>query len=185
MSSARDDPSDGALRPRLRVMVTGRIAVVVACLGLTAAACASDKNGASNAATTTINPSAASYTTNYVTTTSTLVPGSTTSSFSGTANEGSTPVVLSVEDAHLVADCVQYIPIGAVLADKEASDLFAVIGMDLTKLNELCAGLLHNSLATLNSLSLKLTAYEIGQEKNNQPAESGNTTTSVSANDAG
>ncbi len=74
-----------------------------------------------------------------------------------------TATTLTDADANSIADCVAYIPIGAVLADKQATDLWAIVGRDLTKLNALCTQLLAKSPSTIASLSLKLTAYAQSQ----------------------
>jgi hypothetical protein len=87
--------------------------------------------------------------------------------------------LLTPEDAHTVADCVKFIPIGAVLADKEAADLWDLIARDAKELTGLCTSMLTSSPATLASLSLKLTAFEIAQEASTTTTVKSTTTTTA------
>ncbi len=114
-------------------------------------ACSSDK-----ASTATTSATGAS-------TTTLLGAAGGTSTVPLTTSTLLTPTTLTDANANSIADCVAYIPIGAVLADKQATDLWAIVGRDLTKLNALCTQLLAKSPSTIASLSLKLTAYAQSQ----------------------
>ena len=114
-------------------------------------ACSSDK-----ASTATTNATSASSTT-------LLGAAGGTSTVPLTTSTLLTATTLTDANANSIADCVAYIPIGAVLADKQATDLWAIVGRDLTKLNALCTQLLTKSPSTIASLSLKLTAYAQSQ----------------------
>lgn len=122
----------------------------------TVAGCSSSPSKSSSSVSTVL-VTAASFTTVIPTTTSTTTPAATIPSTSAGP-------LLTPEDAHSVADCVKFIPIGAVIADAQATDLWDVIGRDADELTSLCTTLLTTSPATLASLSLKLVAFEIAQE---------------------
>ena len=128
--------------------------MVGACL---IAGCSSSP-GKTSSSTSTVLVTAASFTTVIPTTTTTTTKPVTT------VPDSSTGPLLTPDDAHSVADCVKFIPIGAVMADKEATNLWDVVGRDADELTALCTDLLTTSPATLASLSLKLRAFEIAQE---------------------
>jgi len=114
------------------------------------AACSSDK--ASTAMTTADG----------ATTTTLLDPSGATSTPLTTSTLVAT-TTLTDTNANSIADCVTYIPIGAVLADKEATNLWDIVGRDVTKLDDLCTKFLSTSPGTIASLSLKLVAYAQSQ----------------------
>ena len=143
--------------------------MVGACL---LAGCSSSPNKTSSS-TSTVLVTAASFTTVVPTTTSTTAPVDT-------APDTSNGPLLTPDDAHSVADCVKFIPIGAVMADDEATNLWDVVGRDADKLTELCTGFLTTSPQTLASLSLKLRAFEIAQEASTTTTKSTNSTTAQS-----
>jgi len=126
-------------------------------VGACAIAGCSSSPSKSSSSTSTVLVTAASFTTVVPTTTSTTTTVDTTPATSAGP-------LLTPEDAHLVADCVKFIPIGAVLADKEATDYWDVIGREADELTALCTTFLTTSPQTLDSLSLKLKAFEIAQE---------------------
>jgi len=153
-----------ASRTRTALLMVG------ACL---LAGCSSSPNKTSSS-TSTVLVTAASFTT--------VVPTTTTSTTTPVDTEPDTSngPLLTPDDAHSVADCVKFIPIGAVMADDEATDLWDVVGRDADKLTELCTGFLTTSPATLASLSLKLRAFEIAQEASTTTAGSTGSTTAQS-----
>ena len=114
------------------------------------AACSSDK--ASTAMTTADG----------ATTTTLLDPSGATSTPLTTSTLVAT-TTLTDTNANSIAACVTYIPIGAVLADKEATNLWDIVGRDVTKLDDLCTKFLSTSPGTIASLSLKLVAYAQSQ----------------------
>jgi hypothetical protein len=115
------------------------------------AACSSDK--ASTAMTTARG----------ATTTTLLDPSGATSTVPLTTSTLVATTTLTDTNANSIADCVTYIPIGAVLADKEATNLWDIVGRDVTKLDDLCTKFLSTSPGTIASLSLKLVAYAQSQ----------------------
>ncbi len=115
------------------------------------AACSSDK--ASTAMTTADG----------ATTTTLLDPSGATSTVPLTTSTLVATTTLTDTNANSIADCVTYIPIGAVLADKEATNLWDIVGRDVTKLDDLCTKFLSTSPGTIASLSLKLVAYAQSQ----------------------
>jgi len=146
-----------------------RTAVVMVCACLIAG-CSSSPTKTSSS-TSTVLVTAASFTT--------VIPTTTTSSTTPVETIPSTSAgpLLTPEDAHSVADCVKFIPIGAVISDKEAADLWDLIGRESDQLTALCTSMLTTSPATLASLSLKLTAFEIAQEASTTTTAKSTTTT--------
>jgi len=157
-----------AARTRTALLVIG------ACL---IAGCSSSPNKTSSS-TSTVLVTAASFTT--------VIPTTTTSSTTpvDTEPDSSSGPLLTPDDAHSVADCVKFIPIGAVMADKEATNLWDVVGRDADELTGLCTDLLTTSPATLASLSLKLRAFEIAQEATTTTGKSTTGSTSESTSES-
>ena len=152
-------------------MATRTRTALVMIFGCLMVGCSSSPSKSSSASTSTVLVTAASFTT--------VIPTTTTSSTTPVETIPSTSAgpLLTPEDAHSVADCVKFIPIGAVMADKEATDLWDLVEREADELTGLCTSMLTSSPATLASLSLKLTAFEIAQEASTTTTANSTTTT--------
>jgi hypothetical protein len=156
------------------MVTTGRYTFLALCICL-GAGCSSSPPGKASSSTSTVLVTAASFATILptTTTTTTTIAGDATPTTTGTS-------VLTPDEAHMVADCVKFIPIGAVTADQEATDLWDIADREVNRLTALCTDLL-KSPATLASLSLKLKAFELAQEAATQSSgqASGSSTTTT------
>lgn len=129
------------------------MAALLTCAGLLVGCSSSPSKPSSSASTVLVTASSFA----------TIVATTTTSTTAPVETSTSAGPLLTPDDAHTVADCVKYIPIGAVIADDEATGLWDIVGHDYDELTPLCISLLTTSPATLASLSLKLAAFEITQ----------------------
>ncbi|MCU1367804.1 MAG: hypothetical protein JWN39_3443 [Ilumatobacteraceae bacterium] len=76
-----------------------------------------------------------------------------------TAAPATTTTVDGSSPEKLIADCIEFIPIGAILGQSKAADLWNFVGQDASKLRDLCSSLIVSEPSTLDVLSSQLAAY--------------------------
>ncbi|MBI5088538.1 MAG: hypothetical protein HZB15_06670 [Actinobacteria bacterium] len=70
--------------------------------------------------------------------------------------------------SQMIADCVEWVPIGAFVGDPQATDLWTFIQQDESKLVELCSSLYESDPSLVASLGEALEAYQDGASKSSE-----------------